>query len=94
MHEQKKLWHPAFNTVLAYIGVQVGLMTMLSYSASLFRNAPTSCAASIAASCAEQNFIDKNPGMTFRGFVLPIKRKKEGKRHKNNLSFSESLYII
>lgn len=38
MNEQKKLWHPAFNTVLAYIGVQVGLMTMLSYSASLFMN--------------------------------------------------------
>ena len=38
MRERKLAWHPAFNTVLAYIGVQVGLMTMLSYSASLFMN--------------------------------------------------------
>ena len=37
-NEKKLRWHPAFNTVLAYIGVQIGLMTMLAYSASLFMN--------------------------------------------------------
>lgn len=37
-NEKNRRWHPAFNTVVAYIGVQIGLMALLAYSASLFMN--------------------------------------------------------